>query len=299
VFPGGTLWEVPSSRPPSDFPDYDMKTLFPMLGREWQRQLRKAPHSTATAMPVYVGYGQRGRTLSGIMSDYGYMMLGTLAWVQEHDVNAPDYDDDGDRSEFERLRWNDTELKEKIWVDWKPFNHPQLGPIEIGGWRRNNDDHGFAPAELIAWHAERSLPWYLTVAQTTPLVRVLDPDVTPLGDGLFVVSANVRNVGALDTNVTQQALRVRINPPSPVQAAIEGTGIEVLMGDDRIDLGHLRGNQPGAGAFLGGNSRTGEARQVKWLVRATAPDARVTVTASASKAGRHSVQLVLAPETNR
>jgi hypothetical protein len=293
VFPGGTLWEVPASQPVEDFPAYDMKTLFPMLGREWQRELRKAPHSRATAMPVYVGYGQRGRTLSGVMSDYGYIVLGLLAWVQEHDVNAPDYDDDGERSELDRIRWNDTELTEKIWVDWKRFKHPQLGDIDIGGWVRNNDDHGYAPAELIEWHAKRSLPWYLVVARMAPLVRVLDATATPLGDGLFMVSATVRNVGVLDTNVTEQGLRVRVNPPTPVTARLVGSEVEIVTGDPLVTLGHLHGNQPGTGQFLSGNERTGEAKTVRWVVRSKKAGAQVTIDAGSNRAGRHRASIVL------
>ena len=298
VFPGGTLWEVPAARPVEDFPEYDMKTLFPTLGREWQRYLRMAPHSKATAMPVYVGYGQRGRTLSGIMSDYGYMVLGVLAWVQEHDVNAPDYDDDGQRSELDRIRWNDTELKEKIWVDWKRFTHPQLGEVEIGGWRRNNDDHGYAPAELIEWHAQRSLPWYLTVAKMAPLVRVTELNANPLGGGLYVVNATVRNVGVLDTNVTAQALQVRVNPPTPVVATLEVQDAEIVMGDKPVTLGHLKGNQPGMGGFLRDNSRFGEAKQVRWLVRAKRPNATVRVVAGSNRAGVHRASLTLGQATN-
>jgi hypothetical protein len=247
-------------------------------------------------MPVYVGYGQRGRTLSGIMSDYGYMVLGILAWVQEHDVNAPDYDDDGERSEVDRIRWN-TELKEKIWVDWKPFKHPQLGDIEIGGWRRNNDDHGYAPAELIEWHAMRSIPWYLTVAQMAPLVRVLDPKATSLGNGLFAVTATIRNVGVLDTNVTEQGLRVRVNPPTPVVARIQGD-VEVVMGDSPATLGHLKGNQPGMGQFLSDNARVGESKNVQWLVKTRTADARITIVAGSNRAGLHRASVTLGRSTN-
>jgi hypothetical protein len=296
VFPGGSLWEAPSGRPPGAFPDYDMKTLYPILGREYERLMRKAPHSNATAMPSYIAYKDRGRTITATTKDFGYTILGILSWTQENNVREPDYDDDGQLTDRERMRWNDTELKEKIFVPWKSFKHPQLGQVEIGGWKRNMDAHGYAPAETIAFHAERIIPWYLTVANMAPLVRVLEPEAKSVGPNLYVVSAIVRNIGALDTNVTQHALSIRLNGPSTVTAAAGGTGIEVLMGENPIDLGNLSGNQPGMGRFLGGNERTGEMRSVKWLVRASGPGAdAVTITARSNKAGTHRVRVPLRP----
>ena len=32
------------------------------------------------------------------------------------------------------LRWNDEKLDGKGYVDWYPFDHPQLGQVELGGW---------------------------------------------------------------------------------------------------------------------------------------------------------------------
>jgi hypothetical protein len=296
VFPGGSLWEAPSGRPPSAFPDYDMKVLYPMLGREYERIMRKAPHSRATAMPSYTAYKDRGRTITATTKDFGYTILGILSWTQENNIREPDYNDDGQLTEDERMRWNDTELKEKIFVPWKPFKHPQLGDIEIGGWKRNNDAHGYAPAETISFHAERIIPWYLAVARTAPLVRVLDTAVKSVGPDLYVVSADVRNIGVLDTNVTEHGLSVRLNGPSSVRASVEGNGVEVLMGENPIDLGHLKGNQPGMGRFLGGSERFGETRRIQWLIRSNAGPAKVIVSAGSNKAGTHRVEVPLGPE---
>ncbi|MBI3981583.1 MAG: hypothetical protein HY337_01645 [Gemmatimonadetes bacterium] len=292
IFAGGTLWVVPNSRPPSDFPRYDQTVLLPVLSREYERLMRQAPHSQATAMSAYIAYGQRGRNLAGLLTDFAYINLGMMSWVQENNVREPDYDDDGNLTEFERMRWNDTELREKIFVDWKPFRHPALGDAEIGGWKRTNDGHGYTPVEQLPWHAGRIMPWYLSVARMAPLIRVREPRVASLGNNLYLVSATVRNVGVANTNVTEQALKVRTHGPTTVSARLDGPGVEILMGENPVDLGHLRGNQPGMAGFLSGATATGESREVKWLVRA-AGRATVTIMAQSSKAGTSRAEVTL------
>ena len=32
------------------------------------------------------------------------------------------------------MRWNDEVMHGAAFVDWQPFQHPQLGPVDIGGW---------------------------------------------------------------------------------------------------------------------------------------------------------------------
>ena len=56
-----------------------------------------------------------GITLEGSMS----LWLGGLHPVED---------------ELRLLRWNDEELGGKGFVPWHAFDHPQLGPVEIGGW---------------------------------------------------------------------------------------------------------------------------------------------------------------------
>jgi murein tripeptide amidase MpaA len=47
-----------------------------------------------------------------------------IAWLRWH----PEEDD------LKLMRWNDEVMAGAAFVDWQPFQHPQLGPVEIGGW---------------------------------------------------------------------------------------------------------------------------------------------------------------------
>ena len=66
--------------------------------------------------------------------------------------------------------------------DWQPFDHPQLGSVEIGGinhmytWR--NPPHAFMGEE-----AARNVPWALAVGDMLPKLSVHSLAVTPAGAG--------------------------------------------------------------------------------------------------------------------
>ncbi|MCP5990330.1 hypothetical protein NL344_28315, partial [Klebsiella pneumoniae] len=47
-----------------------------------------------------------------------------IDWFREHPVE----------DDLKFLEWNDRELEGKGFIDWYPFEHPQLGPLELGGW---------------------------------------------------------------------------------------------------------------------------------------------------------------------
>lgn len=296
-FPGGTLWEAPAGRSPDEFPDRDIHVIYRMLGEEYERLMRMAEHSGATAMNSYEGGKIWDSPKSGLMSDFGYVVLGFPSWVQENNVRSIDYNDDGHNEVYETILWNDR-LKEKIFVPWKPFRHPQLGDVEIGGFVQDNDAHGVAPVETVPENAARITPWYLVLAKMAPLVRITRTDVHALGGGLHRVTATVRNVGVFDTYVTEHGKNVRVNAPTPVRLRLEGDGVEIVGGSASVDLGHLRGEQPGMEWTMYGTRWTatgpsGQSRTVEWVVRAPSAG-RVRLTASSSKGGTHRVTVDLA-----
>ncbi|MGD9347523.1 MAG: M14 family metallopeptidase, partial [Candidatus Aminicenantes bacterium] len=74
------------------------------------------------------GYFAWGSSIETTYNLFGIFSLGDEHW------NAPDYDRDGRVTTEERFKWNDEEMDGKLFVDWHPYEHPTLGPVEIGGW---------------------------------------------------------------------------------------------------------------------------------------------------------------------
>ena len=87
-------------------------------------------------------------TMSGAADDWAYEHLGVYAWTTEfwdivHAATGTKqsthfwYTGPTTAEALAVLRWLDGEPSDHHtvgYVDWYPFDHPQLGPVELGGW---------------------------------------------------------------------------------------------------------------------------------------------------------------------
>lgn len=124
-------------------------------------------------------------------------------------------------------------------VPWRPFDHPQLGPVEIGGWSNmyswRNPPHALLEAEIAP-----QTEFVLEFTAAAPRLQFHSIDVSPNGDDRFLVRAVVENVGFLSTSGSEQARKtkrarevaVRLHP---------GNGVTLEHGQPRQKLGHLEG----------------------------------------------------------
>lgn len=104
--------------------------------------------------------------------------------------------DTSDSAEAKWLAWID-EHAEGGFVDWQPFDHPQLGDVEIGGFVpgvRVNPPKEDEP-RLAAQQAE----FAAAVLDMLPRVEIDDPTVERLGSGVWRVGLTIRNSGTLPT----------------------------------------------------------------------------------------------------
>ncbi|HEY3367664.1 MAG TPA: M14 family metallopeptidase [Symbiobacteriaceae bacterium] len=180
------------------------------------------------------------------------------------------------------LAWNDAELGGKGFVNWQPFDHPQLGPVEIGGWEMKRSLQNPPEGPLLVAQICRAAQFTFQHALSTPRLA-LTLKAERVGDGLYKLSAGVRNVGALATNVTEMARAMQT--ARPIEVRLSGD-VRVLSGQARREIGHLEG-----WAVSGGTPARNET-WVDWLVEAN-PGASVVVTAGTSRAGEARAELVL------
>lgn len=180
------------------------------------------------------------------------------------------------------LAWQDQELGGQGFVNWHPFTHPQLGPVEIGGWNWKYALQNPPEGPLLVEEVTKAARFLFEHAMATPRLTA-ELTAEPLGAGLYKLSARITNTGSLPTNVTEMA--VQMKAARPIEVRLEGP-FTLLSGKARQEIGHLEG-----WAVTGGRPARNGA-WVDWLIKAE-PGAAVIVTAHTARAGIAEAGLVL------
>lgn len=181
----------------------------------------------------------------------------------------------GSRSEIENvtvLRWLDRECEGRGFSAWRPFEHPQLGQVEIGGWDVLNTWLNPPPGPLLKAEMEKYAKLVMALAATCPRLAVHKVDDAVLGytEGGRTVRVNespnfgtrtpgpaaegaadrqplrrirleIENQGFLSTWVTRRALQDGSVAPLEVRVA-PADDVSLLMGQAVARVGQLAGS---------------------------------------------------------
>ena len=227
--------------------------------------------------------------MAGASDDWAYEHLGIYSWTTEFwDVVAAAT---GERAptdiwwlgpsaatEVAVARWADQYAPESRYVDWYPFEHPQLGSVELGGpnayWLWSNPPTALVERE-VAPHAD----FAIAQAMASPRLEVIDIRTEQLGPDTWRVLAGIANTGWLGTTVT--ALAAKKSLVRPIVAELTGADV---VGEPRLLLGQLAGRS--ALRFDGGWRSDGTPDRVlaAWVVRGQAGSA-VELTVSHQRGG--------------
>src|SRR4030065_2987880 len=86
-----------------------------------------------------------------------------------------------DPKEKALLAWSDKELGKTGFVEWKPFKHPTLGDVEIGGAVPFTDNT--PPAKMIDGLVKGQVPGARGVAKKMARIKIADTAVQKLSGG--------------------------------------------------------------------------------------------------------------------
>jgi hypothetical protein len=273
---GGFMFRLPSTNPPADHEPDDL-ALVKLFGDRY---------TEITGQRVQDSYSGEGRSRHGTLISWAYFDYGVIGWVPEHWGGfGKDDDGDGRVTEKERLRWNDAELGGAGFAPWKPYQHPQLGAVEIGGWKRKFTSQN-PPGKFLEREIAMKVPWFIYIASSSPLLRIVEAQASGQGAGLHRLVVQIANEGFLPTNVTQRALKAEL--AKPVRARLTLRAAELVEGKAIVDIGHLPGTRPGGAPDA--NRRT-----LSWVVRATGPGARADLVIVSEKGGTERRSFPLRP----
>lgn len=180
-------------------------------------------------------------TTHGATTDHFYNLMGALAFTNEMYNPPADFDKDGQITDAELMKFNDLLSMGRQWVDWRPYDHPQYGKIEVGGYKR---DVGRVPE---AWALEdethRSNAFVLFHAHHLPKLSIGDAAVEKVKDGLWKVTVPLLNERAIPS-MTSVAVKGKLHR----QDIATITGAKVLasgvVDDPYLDKVTLQEHRP-------------------------------------------------------
>ena len=197
------------------------------------------------------------------------------------------YEDRTTREDVLRIaRWDRDENEGRIVGAWRPFDHPQLGPVEIGGYDPLIGIWN-PPFDRLAEMCEAQSRFFLRVAALAPDLTVADVTVERLADDLHRVTARVENRGYLPTFFLGSAKSRSYSDPVRVRLAL-GAGLELVSGEVEQQVGHLMGwggNDRNTTLMLARSTVEHSRRRLSWVVRGTG---ELVVSASNTRVGKTS-----------
>ncbi|WP_394796234.1 M14 family metallopeptidase [Armatimonas sp.] len=242
--------------------------------------------------------------ITGVFDDWCYEHLGIFAWTTE--IWSPQrqagitegFDDKTKQGAFKYttwgrnheieddlklLKWADTQLEGKGYYNWTPFDHPDLGPVEIGGWDML---HAFRnpPPQFLEREIAPFSDWLLWQALTTPRLAMHQLDVAFLGEDTWHVRLVVKNTGWLPSYVTKKALERKYARPVVAEITLP-EGVSLVTGKERLEIGQVEGfcyKPPANGGYSA--DTTEDRAKAEWIVKA-ASGTQLTVTARHERAG--------------
>ena len=238
--------------------------------------------------------------------DWVYEHLGALFWVVE--LWAPNkaagitdykwidwYREHPVEDDLKLMKWNDEQCGGQAHVAWKPFMHPQLGAVEIGGWDKMNYWRNPPPA-LREREVERFPKWMTQIALSLPKLELLRTEVRALGPDTWRVKLAVANSGWLPAYVTKRALQRKTVRGVMFEMHLPqgDSSVSLVSGKLRMEGPQLEGHAPKASlnAFLPNREVTADRAVGEWVVRAP-QGTRLALTAQADRAGAVRAEVVL------
>ena len=186
-----------SGRSDDDFPTPDLRA-FKLMGEEATR-LTGYP-----SISIFHDFKYDPKmVIRGGDIDWVYDFLGVFAWVTEfwspqRAAGLTDYHfidwirEHPPEDDLKILKLAD-EIGEG-YVDWYPFEHPQLGPVELGGW----DLVRFwfnPPLSRLEEEVKPHADFVLFLALISPRLEIRSFDAEPVGDGAYPAPARPGELG--------------------------------------------------------------------------------------------------------
>jgi len=282
-------------RPLNDKPDTKMDPLDAAIFRqveEWGLAI--------TGYPMVSGFQEftyeADKPLYGELANFAYVERGAIGFVCElwdfwkqvgFEVKRPfmkNYEDYNTRDAILKIaEWDKQHNASRIVQSWRPYSHPQLGAVEVGGYDPLIGVWNPPPDRLLEVCQNQSR-FFFRLAALAPRLTITGVTIERLEGSFRRISATIENRGYLPTfflgsaknRAYSDAVRVRLTT---------GENLELVGGEAEVALGHLMGwggNDRSTGPGLARSTTDHSRRRLNWVVRGIGA---LTITASATRVG--------------
>lgn len=288
---GGMILRGPGAEWQGEYPAADVR-VYDELGRQGERMLPYYRY-----LVIWSGlYTVHGGFIDWTNDGLGMLSFSNELWnggqyfnspalqQQQQDPNSPINNRVAQYYFDDMLEFGDQ------FVEWKAYDHPQFGEVEMGGWKKTQ---GRVPPRFMNEElCHRNMAFTLFQADEMPQMKGGDTSVEAIGGGVSRVRVDFSNPKLTPTILTKAAANQVVRPDLLI---VEGSGIEVLS------AGWV-GNKfrPGATDLIDQKDpkriliRTGTGgrvtRTVEYLVRGTG---QMTVTYDSVKGGKAAVKVAV------
>ncbi len=201
------------------------------------------------------------------LKDYKY-----IDWFREHPLE----------DDLKLIKWNDDVLGGKAYINWYPYEHPQLGKVELGGWDFMNSWTN-PPLNFLEKEVGLFPDWVVWHLLISPKLALREVEVKPLGKGDYRIRMVVENTGWLPSYVTKKAVEKKVSRGVICEIGLP-EGASLQAGKVREDLAQLEGRAYKSAAIDGGEGSTDDRVKVEWVVNAP-KGGKVKLTARHERAG--------------
>ena len=193
------------------------------------------------------------------------------------------------------FKWIDANVKNNKAIPilpWTEFDHPQLGKIEIGSldykytWQN-------CPVGFLEQEVEKNTNFCIRMAATCPHLNVDSLTAEKQAEGVYKITALVRNLGYLPTFVCNEAKRLKVDKELIATLTIDG---EFIIGCAEQEIGHLEGFSGVKSSYSFNNINTFKhdpfLKQLTWVIHA-AEGSKVALKIANAKSGSASAEITL------
>jgi murein tripeptide amidase MpaA len=190
------------------------------------------------------------------MREAGIQDYKFIDWFREHPIE----------DDLKIMAWLDTIVDKGGFVDWYPYDHPELGEVELGGidtlrvWSN-------PPLHLLEKEVSKFPKWLTWQALISPKLEIRHLAAERINEDTFKVCLVVENSGWLPTYVTKKALKKKVLRGVICEIKVpEGATLET--GLPRQEIGQLEGRAYKTASVTDFDESTTDRKKIEWVLHA-------------------------------